>query len=119
MSAQHTPTPWRVYDGQLLRVMSGQISVAGIHHVGKTRGQTDCEAKANARLIAAAPDLLAFAQALDAHWTADFPGGPDNWDAPGAATILGSLGKLSDETLTIWRQCRAALSKALGQDGGA
>lgn len=42
--------------------------------------------------------------ALDAWWTAEWPGGPDTDDI----RIL----RLSDETIAIWRAIRAALAKA-------
>lgn len=41
---------------------------------------------------------------IDAFWTADFPEGPEgdrNW--------AGGLGKLSDDTIEVWREIRAAL----------
>ncbi len=58
---------------------------------------------ANARLIAAAPDLLAALQALDADWSAFEPKGPDGTDY------------LAESTKAIWRQARAAIAKATGE----
>lgn len=64
------------------------------------------ENAANARLIASAPDLLAFAVALDADWTKEFSDGPD----------METVGyRLAEDTVALWRQCRAAISKATGQ----
>ena len=63
MSAQHTPGPWRLYQGPLLYVeadghlgpiaeLRSRLDVGYLHPlVAETR-------EANARLIAAAPDLL-------------------------------------------------------------
>lgn len=64
------------------------------------------EALANARLIAAAPELYEFAAALDASWTAMIPSGPDGGD---------EFLDLAEEHKTLWRMCRAALSKANGE----
>ncbi len=44
---------------------------------------------------------------LDAHWTEDFPNGPD--------TELREGCSFSDDTLEIWRKARAALS--VGETG--
>lgn len=65
--------------------------------------------EANARLIAAAPDLKALAVALDNLWTAGFPGGPD------APIDANGHFRLSDDTTALWRQCRAAIAKAEGR----
>lgn len=120
----HTPGPWEAYNTQHGWTVT-PVAGNGMGWVYGAEGESDSylsltllegeggeRSEANARLIAAAPDLLAVARALDDHWTADFPGGPDNWDTPGAATILGGLGRLSEETLAIWRQARAAIERA-------
>lgn len=65
---------------------------------------------ANARLLAAAPDLVEALQALDASWSEDFPDGPD-----GDLTFHAGFGRMSDDTAALWRTIRAALAKALGQ----
>lgn len=59
------------------------------------------------RLRDAAPDMLAALNKLDAWWTATFPEGPD-----GDRSYLGGLGTLSDDTVELWREIRAAISKA-------
>jgi hypothetical protein len=61
----HTPGPWRIYEG-------GQIGSASVRRFpamtvlnsGTVKGETIGVAIANARLIAAAPDLLAHLIAL-------------------------------------------------------
>ena len=59
--AKHTPGPWsNEYDGSL--VMAGQV-VCGCDHLSPDRADYE-EAKANARLIAAAPELLEVAKAI-------------------------------------------------------
>jgi hypothetical protein len=45
-------------------------------------------------------------QGMDVHWTEDFPGGPDD---PKYATGMIAL---TDETLSVWREIRAALTLA-------
>ena len=52
MSTKHTPGPWHIADGSKLMVHAGDVWVASTMGV---RGDTG---EANARLIAAAPDLL-------------------------------------------------------------
>lgn len=42
--------------------------------------------------------------ALDAFWTASFPAGPD------ADDLSHGLGRLSSETIAIWKQARAAIT---------
>jgi hypothetical protein len=68
-------------------------------------------AEPNARLIAAAPTMLEALKALDAWWTDSFPAGPD------AEDISYGFGKLSSDTLAIWRQVRAAIAAAEREAG--
>jgi hypothetical protein len=63
MSA-HTPGPWKIEDGRVIQGRAFDQSYRNICDL--VRGQTPESADANARLIAAAPDLLAALQeALD------------------------------------------------------
>ena len=55
MSAKHTPGPWTQHEGEVWAKNYGLISRSYY-------GKPDGEGAANARLIAAAPELLAFAQ---------------------------------------------------------
>lgn len=64
MSAQHTPGPWFMFaNGQCIGGPAGPLGnpsgadTAGIAHCGMGL-RTSAETQANARLIAAAPDLL-------------------------------------------------------------
>lgn len=61
----------------------------------------------NNSLIAAAPALLSFAQALDASWSETFPLGPDVDDP-------NRFIQMADEHRELWRQCRSAISRATG-----
>lgn len=58
----HTPGPWVAGNGNLIRVnqRGSGTCIAGIHRIGRARNGPDADAvaRANARLIAAAPDLL-------------------------------------------------------------
>lgn len=106
----HTPGPWQVSGGR------SNYSLYG-HNVGPdgywiavvpysdATPEEHCASLADARLIAAAPDLAAFAHALDASWTEAFPEGPDG-DASNGIFSMG------EEHRALWRQCRAALTKA-------
>lgn len=68
MSAQHTPGPWRVYEGPLRRgfptpiieIKAARSDRPVVNWQGFDDGNVPAEIhRANARLIAAAPDLLA------------------------------------------------------------
>lgn len=50
MSAEHTPAPWHIANGVQIR--------SARHQIAKVWMMRNGEGKANARLIAAAPDLL-------------------------------------------------------------
>lgn len=57
MNAPHTPGPWHVYDSRF-REVNGAIMDAAGNKVASAHGPTTEELEANARLIAAAPELL-------------------------------------------------------------
>mgnify|MGYP003480899704 FL=1 len=74
MSTKHTPGPWRFFDNAGSN-MQGYSQPSGVAGTGENLGQLICgcfgdvrggeeQASANARLIAAAPDLLAALQLL-------------------------------------------------------
>jgi hypothetical protein len=92
-TAQHTPGPW-YYDGisgtdaHIIHVCEGEIAEAFRDAVGAG------PAEANARLIAAAPDLLAALEEMCEGWP------PQNPDSPYFAT---------------YNQARAAIAKARGE----
>jgi len=97
MSA-HTPGPWTIGDANGYRatsVLAGDNSVADVYglplhqHISKF---VECEGLANARLIAAAPDLLEALKVLHARYL----------------LIIGNEGP---EAL----QARAAIAKATGE----
>ncbi|TXN33934.1 hypothetical protein [Methylobacterium sp. WL19] len=127
MAAKHTPAPWVADDfcmenDRRVRVGTTDGTKTYYHStatvcecwVGESEDLIDgngrrigtVEAEANARLIAAAPGMLAALKALDAHWTAAFPGGPD------AADLSYGLGQIAPDTIAVWRTARAALAKA-------
>lgn len=87
---QHTPGPWRaewVPKGQ--RPWVGRIAEG--RWAALACGKTDEEAEANARLIAAAPELLAALQAVADYWA----GGdvPADIDAAMRAAIAKATGQ--------------------------
>ena len=103
----HTPGPWRVADehpgGVLDRcVMAGEYYVATVHDTA--RGSWD----ADARLIAAAPDLLAAATPFDIPWI-DHPVLSNELKIE--ITVAGTS-HLSFVTVGELRALRAALSRA-------
>lgn len=81
----HTPGPWGdpLLSGAHYSVWKGKTQIAACRWINETTGQpsaecvqSDSEARANARLIAAAPDLLAALQAIVEHdWAANDEGG--------------------------------------------
>jgi hypothetical protein len=59
METKHTPGPWTVDDGETLRIRGAdKSSVCTINWLTLTSRRLAPEGYANARLIAAAPDLL-------------------------------------------------------------
>jgi len=72
MSARHTPGPWVVSDDGLVTGRDGRVRFAGtpsidIFDASEWPSELATEAQANARLIAAAPDLLAALKELYGH----------------------------------------------------
>lgn len=57
--SEHTPGPWEQFPG--LRIGNQETTTAYAH------GESMPESKANARLIAAAPELFEYAKAQDAY----------------------------------------------------
>lgn len=101
MEAKHTPGPWQSigqwndeWDGVLIK--GDGVTVALASYIGGTE-----QAKINARLIAAAPDLLSALEAALPFLTF-------------AATQYEAKGNLphSAECIGVARQARAALQKA-------
>lgn len=93
-SGQHTPGPWEVHDGLVWSKKYGAICDP-LSEVGNNRTQP--EARANARLIAAAPDLLAACESM-LHY----------FDAPNESLCANDAYKAAD-------QARAAIAKALAR----
>jgi len=56
-----TPGPW-IQDGVMIRAKTPLTSIATVLDVAWPCGNVPCDHKANARLIAAAPELLEFAE---------------------------------------------------------
>ena len=76
MSAKHTPGPWRPTFGQLVRVFpkGSNSPICGVHIRGKFVGKqkrSHEEADANARLIAAAPDMLEALKEIETRLSGD------------------------------------------------
>ncbi|MHB1407975.1 MAG: hypothetical protein ACYCXC_00025 [Acidovorax defluvii] len=82
MSAQHTPGPWRVERQNPSPTTGEWMIAAGTKH-GYLAEVRDCgsgDVQANARLIAAAPELLAALQAVLAEIDGpDRPHSTDSW----------------------------------------
>lgn len=92
--SQHTPGPWRVMGGSGTDVAAGPQGYLAYVSTGGGRGRSLDEARANARLIAAAPDLL---------------------DACEKARDFGSQGD-THEGLSVSEFIRAAIAKARGAE---
>lgn len=116
MAADCTPTPWRVFPGDKSSVYSDTGDVL-IVQVGDELLCNDDEmvpepdeAVSNAAFIVRACNthyqMLEALKALDASWTAEFPAGPDTED------LRYGIGRLSEETVGIWKQIRAAIAAA-------
>jgi len=107
MNTKHTPGPWMIF-------LSGHIASASVRtpettvaHPGTIRGQTIGEAMANARLIAAAPELLVALNALVAWMDA----------SELSKTKPGGVGAFRYEghEYSVVTQARAAIARATGE----
>ena len=87
MTAKHTPGPWSYVGKSRIRSGNPRQPIATAFGSGRTHD----ERAANARLIAAAPDLLAALQAVD--------------------EMFSQPGKINSET--VKRVVRAAIAKAV------
>lgn len=59
-----------------------------------------------ASLISEREEMVKALRKLDRFWSEPFPAGPD-----GSRDYLGGLGLLSDDTVELWREVRALLSR--------
>lgn len=60
MDAKHTPGPWVIQDNAAFGVhIYGPGGLGGGKHLARVSNSAGVDARANARLIAAAPDMLA------------------------------------------------------------
>ena len=102
----HTLGPWHIgmHPGPI-------IYGADSSQVADCRGDLlgACEAIANMRLIAAAPDLLAALEAVDKEWSEFWPLGPD---IPRSSERVAAI---APKTADIWRGIRSAIARAKGQ----
>jgi hypothetical protein len=94
---KHTPGPWRLNAGDETRIMAVSKTVADAKCGGMT-GIRLREAEANARMIAAAPDMMAALQYAVDHYGK--PGGP--WNVPSDPggwldRARDAIGKAKDE----------------------
>lgn len=109
---KHTPGPWFEQTGFADDVeitadsRQGMVAICAMDL--DFTGHIGVEQEANARLIAAAPDLLEALETLDASWLADFPAGPDG-------DYSGRFVSPAEEHVVIWRKIRAAIARARGE----
>ena len=102
MNSKHTPGPWKVQNnnGVPVTIESGGIGdgrvVTMLVDLFGDRHDDTTENAANARLIAAAPELLEAAMAYVNH-------------------VRGYHDTLSDGELEVLNLCQAAIAKATGQ----
>jgi hypothetical protein len=82
-NTKHTPGPWKVQPGEISLgpynkgLMVGPLQYAKVHVVGPFEKPLDEETRANARLVAAAPELLAMLQEVSDWNRADIRGFDD------------------------------------------
>lgn len=100
-ATQHTPGPWRVSVGDETQVFAAANQNITSANCGGLSGIRVAEAEANARLIAAAPELLAALLVLIPRNVAL---GNPNWADGTIIPVDMALGEL--------RQARAAIEKA-------
>ena len=87
---EHTPGPWNVeHDTEIIAAEGKRIAEADTRSINFVNG----EANANARLIAAAPDLLAAAEALLEEARQFFPTVSGNAITIGEAAVKKARGE--------------------------
>jgi len=87
----HTPGPWEVFESH-----TGIYILDSAEQAAVCKLEWCLEAEANARLIAAAPELLDALKRLCSKFGVDDSGTPRDW--------------------TEWREARAVIAKAEGMD---
>lgn len=103
-----TPGEWRVNDETGVLAVDGKaFNGQWKSIVDHVRGQSRTATQANARLIAAAPELLAACQSLLARFEGILRGSLSAHDAPTVASIVNSHSDVIE--------ARAAIRKALGE----
>lgn len=86
---EHTPGPWETCQGRRKHREARFITAGFDRYVGKVYGHDDQPVEANARLIAAAPDLLAACEAaLQALLTMPSSYGQDQIEVPALEAAL-------------------------------
>jgi hypothetical protein len=88
MNTQHTPGPWQFGTSSEGSFYKRNIAGADGYHVALTSSRDDSEVDANARLIAAAPELLEALQTMLKH--------PDTMTAKLVAQV--AIAKATGET---------------------
>lgn len=105
LRAAHSPLPWLIEEDSKTSIWSGG------HYVAEAYDGGEGTAAFIHRACNAHYQMLEALKALDAWWTDSFPAGPD------AADVSYGFGKLSEDTLAIWRQVRAAIAAAEAEAG--
>lgn len=110
--SKHTRGPWRHTGAGIIdnwpddrRYVGGDIADVYGADRRDERGPTTAEANANARLISAAPDLLAACSAIVADSDKGEPRFPEDYGASFASIKISLIGA-----------ARAAIAKATGKD---
>ena len=100
---KHTQGPWIVS-------WSDHDNNGPVYFIDNVKiGTSDKEHDANARLIAAAPELLEALKALDADWTKYFPDGPDT------KSKNSGIVNIHPDHIRLWKKIRSAIEKAEGR----
>lgn len=115
MTASHTPGPWTAHPSKYHEgvhiVQAGRPSNRVLARFGSEDEPLDDTDLANARLIAAAPDLLAALQSLHSFVAVRFGRGPDAVIPETIDTHIGVPIKIGE----IMREAAAAVAKATGE----
>jgi len=125
-NAKHTPGPWSCGWGETSGLTGPRCAPTvylakadldieiPVHRDGRPiawvlSSLPDERAVPDARLLAAAPELLEALKLVDAEWSTFWPLGPE------VKTSSDRICAISDETQVIWRAVRAAIAKATGE----
>lgn len=101
--SKHTPGPWIVWDDEVVQNRDGNF----IAKCGESFALTQKEVNANARLISAAPEMLAALKGCEAAFA--------TWLECARGSYQATDAELASMTNSVWENCKMVIAKAEGK----